>query len=373
MEMKTKILIGLLVVGFVLISGCIQGGEGPPADDEEEWRECEAKEDCPDRTCFTKDCVDYSCSYSQITPCCGNEICETGESYETCLNDCTKTGVINEDEVWGGKIHVTGDVWVKEGATLTILPGTVIEVAAMSDDQHGGEDKPHDPPFPKDPDRTETNSTMILIFGILNASGTPDNMIVFTSDSDEPTTYDWDGLSINHGKLEYAIVEYARYNNFQESSDVVVANSIIRNSLECCICIGHSKLISPQILNNDIYNCGHEGIDYAGGSAIIKGNYFHLENPEIQPDPFRGGLGMVVYKNTYPTIEDNIFKKLTIAIYFSGNSKHPEEQGKEVIIKNNRIENNRVVFSIDSDYLFEVVVKENNTLINNTEDEVHSG
>ena len=70
--------------------------------------------------------------------------------------------------------------------------------------------------------------------------------------------------------------------------------------------------------------------------------------------------------------EDNIFKKLTIAIYFSGNSKHPEEQGEKVIIKNNRIENNGVVFRIDSDYSFEVVVRENNTLINNTEDEVYS-
>jgi hypothetical protein len=72
--MKTKLLIGLLITGIVLISGCIQEG-------------CKVKVDCPDRTCFTKDCIDYNCSYSPIIPCCGNGICEIGEDYENCT-DC---------------------------------------------------------------------------------------------------------------------------------------------------------------------------------------------------------------------------------------------------------------------------------------------
>ena len=75
------------------------------------------------------------------------------------------SGEIVEDQVWSGTIHVTGDINVKPGVTLTILPGTVIEVAAMSDDQHGGVDRAHDPPFPKDPDRIETQSTRIFVGG----------------------------------------------------------------------------------------------------------------------------------------------------------------------------------------------------------------
>jgi hypothetical protein len=283
-----------------------------------------------------------------------------------------KSGVLNKDEVWSGTIHVTGDINVIEGVTLTILPGTVIKVA-LTDDQHKGRDEPMtDIYFPKDPPFYEKEKITIYIGGILNAVGTADNRIIFTSDSENPTTYDWRGIDIVHGRLEYAIVEYAQGNiQIQHSSDVVIANNIIRNSLTCCICIGHSNQLSPQILNNDVYNCGHEGIDYAGGSAIIKGNYFHLENPEIQPDPFRGRVGIVVYKNAYPTIEDNVFEKLGTAILFLGNSKYPEEQGEKVIVKNNRIENNDVAFNIEPDYLFEVVVKENNKLINNREDEVH--
>lgn len=289
------------------------------------------------------------------------------------IHDQSISGGIKQDQIWSGTIHVTGDVEVEEGTTLTIKPGTVVKVAAMSDDQHGGTDRPHDPPFPKDPDRLETQSTKIFITGTIQAIGEPDNMITFTSDSENPTTWDWDGLDIRHGKLEYVIIEYARYTNLQHSSDVVIANSIIRNILECCLCIGHNSPISPQILNNDIYNCGHEGIDYAGGSALIKGNYFHRENPEIQPDPERGGCGVIVYKNAYPTIEDNTFEKHSNAILFLDNFLNEEEQEKKVIVKNNIIKNNDVGININPSYSSDVIVMENNQLINNVEDEAHTG
>ncbi|MFH0835639.1 MAG: right-handed parallel beta-helix repeat-containing protein [Candidatus Micrarchaeota archaeon] len=317
----------MLLVAGIIISGCVQeqappaAGVGTPEVSEE-----------PEATLEDR---------GEVPP---------AEEGPAMVSDTTRTGIIASDEIWSGTIHVTGDITVREGAILTILPGTVIKVAAMSDDQHGGVDHPHDPPFPKDPDRTETQSTRITIRGVLNAVGTDDDRIVFTSDSDNPTTYDWDGLSISHGKLEYAIVEYSRYNNFQESSDVVVANSIFRNMLECCICIGHSGAISPQILNNDVYNCGHECIDYAGGSALIKGNHFHRENPEIQPDPSNGGAGIIVYRNAYPTIEDNVFEKHSIAIMFLNNFLNEEEPGKQVIVRNNTMKNNDADIKTDPGY-----------------------
>ena len=354
-----KLFILLLVI--VLFSGCVE-------------KECETAEDCPDKNCFTKDCIDYNCSYSQIVPCCGNGICETGETYEECAEDCSKTGVIDKDETWGGTIHVTGDIDVLEGVTLTILPGTIVKVG-LTDDQHKGSDEPMtDIYFPKDPPFYEKEKNTIYIGGILNAVGTSDNRITFTSVSDNPTTYDWRGIDIVHGRLEYATVEYAQGNiQIQHSSDVVIANNIIRNSLTCCVCIGHSKQISPQILNNEIYNCGHEGIDLAGGSAIIKGNYFHLENPEIQPDPMKGENGIIVYISAYPTIEDNVFEDLTNAINFLGNSKYPEQPEEKVIVKDNRLENNIIAFRINPGYPFDAVVRENNDLINNEQDEVYLG
>lgn len=288
------------------------------------------------------------------------------------LMNTSRTGEIKKDETWGGEMSVTGDITVKRGITLTILPGTTVTVAAFSDDQQGGEDHPKDSAFPKDPDRKETQSIVITARGRLNAIGTADKKIVFTS-SKKQTTYDWDGLYIVNGKLDYTVIEYARYNNIQESSDVIISNSIIRNSLECCLCIGHFKPISPQILNNDIYNCGHEGIDHGGGSAVIKGNYFHVENPEIQPEPAWGRNGIIIYQNTYPLVENNRFEKLSRAIYFLEDSKNKKEKGKQVSVRNNDIKNNEAAFGINPAFPMESVVRAGNTLANNIEEEAREG
>lgn len=291
---------------------------------------------------------------------------------KTPISPTNFSGTTDEDQTWFGNISITGDVIVEKGVTLTILPGTIITVTAFNDDQHGGVDHPHDEPFPKDPDRKETSSTVIRVDGFLNASGTPDNKIVFTTDKKQ-TTYDWDGLYLVHGKLDHVIVEYARYNNIQESSDVIISNSIIRNSLECCICIGHYKPVSPQILNNDIYNCGHEGIDNGGGSAIIAGNYFHVENPEIQPEPLWGRTGIIIYQNTYPIVENNTFEKLSRAIYLLEDTKNKKAKGKLATIKDNIIKNNEAAFGINPSFPMDTVLIEDNNLINNTEDEVREG
>lgn len=283
-----------------------------------------------------------------------------------------RMGKIKKDETWGGNISITGDITVKKGVTLTILPGTIITVTAFRDDQHGGKDHPNDSAFPKDPDRKETQSTALTVRGRIHAVGTAEEKILFTSDTKQ-TTYDWDGLNIVHGTLDFVTVEYARYNTIQESSDVIISRSTIRNSLECCLCIGHYKPVSPQILDNDIYNCGHEGIDNGGGAAIIRGNYFHVENPEIQPEPGWGRNGVVVYQNSYPLIEDNRFEKLNKAIYFLEDTANEKIEGKQTVIRNNVMENNESAYGINPQYPMESVVREHNTLINNIQEEVREG
>ncbi len=74
-EMKTKFLIGLLIASVVLISGCVE-------------KECEIDADCLARDCFAAKCVDNKCSYTPISDCCGNDICEVGETYPECIADC---------------------------------------------------------------------------------------------------------------------------------------------------------------------------------------------------------------------------------------------------------------------------------------------
>ena len=106
---------------------------------------------------------------------------------------------------------------------------------------------------------------------------------------------------------------------------------------------------------------------------MIRGNHFHRENPEIQPDPSTGGVGIVVYKNAYPVIEDNVFEKNSDALIFLDGSLQKEEPGEKVIIKNNRIENNDIGINIAPGYSFNVIVMENNQLIGNKQDKAYTG
>ena len=118
-----------------------------------------------------------------------------------------------------------------------------------------------------------------------------------------------------------------------------------------------------------MYNCGHEAIDNGGGAAVIKGNYFHLEDPELQPDPSIGNNGIIVYQNTYPLIENNRFEKLSRAIYFLEDSHNKKVKDKQVVIQNNIIQNNDAAFGVNPSFPMESVKRENNTLNDNIQEE----
>ncbi len=73
-----KLVLGILaltIVGIIFISGCAE-------------KECKTATDCANKTCFTVQCTDNKCVYSSVANCCGNEICEVGETYPECAADC---------------------------------------------------------------------------------------------------------------------------------------------------------------------------------------------------------------------------------------------------------------------------------------------
>lgn len=69
------LLVVVSLVSFVLIAVYIN-------------KECDSDADCATKTCFTVECKDNKCVYSPVSDCCGNEICEIGESYLKCEVDC---------------------------------------------------------------------------------------------------------------------------------------------------------------------------------------------------------------------------------------------------------------------------------------------
>jgi hypothetical protein len=134
----------------------------------------------------------------------------------------TTHGHILQDEVWRGEIHIIGDIFVDEGVTLTIEPGTVVRIAANQDVENLF-DWPFDMKIGiqnevnningvhlNEPYRDAGHHISIRIAGTLQAVGTPEQMITITSDSPNPGIYDWNHFEFAHGILSYGVVEYYR-------------------------------------------------------------------------------------------------------------------------------------------------------------------
>src|SRR5512143_3524276 len=110
---------------------------------------------------------------------------------------------IVEDTVWSGRIRITGDVYVKEGVTLTILPGTVIRFDTIEPklEENGGRnmlglDSPY---FP---------GAEIIVRGRIIAMGKSDNPIVFTSSDKAAQPGSWGAINLLGSSG--SIIEYCR-------------------------------------------------------------------------------------------------------------------------------------------------------------------
>jgi len=185
----------------------------------------------------------------------------------------------------GSPYLVQGDITVEAGQMLTIEPGVEVKFSGNT-------------------------GLFVSRTGSLLAEGTPESMIVFTSDQLSPSPGDWTGLTFSRTyfgvSLQYCRVEYATigikctswdcacvaYDNF-----AVIKNSEIRynseDGIQCLaegctgwICIPNPLgEVSPQIHENWIYSNSGHGISldvrYNDGDArpeiirnVIEGNNF---------------------------------------------------------------------------------------------------
>ena len=294
---KIILILVLLIFGIIFISGCA-------------GKECKLKEDCPDKACFTKDCIDYNCSYSQIIPCCGNEKCEPGETYKECVNDCVKTGHHKGSDIWSGEILITGDMYID--GNLKILPGSIVKFA-VQDDQGQGQEIAADGFNDLDPTRLvsygKTHSSL-TVGGKLTATGTPENKILFTSAAENPRIADWEVIS-PHGDgslIEYATIEWSRGGislGDEPTPNSIFRNNIIRYTMWGSISTGWSGC---QVYNNEIYECGHEGIDVQGRNPIIENNTIYDCH-----------VGIVVLRGS-AVIKNNIMRNVGNGIHIGGDA-----------------------------------------------------
>lgn len=212
-----------------------------------------------------------------------------------------KNETINTDETWSGNILVTRSIIVSKGATLTILPGTVVKFK-----HYRGY---------RDPEARLS----IFVAGTIKALGAPLQQIWFTSDAEPPINGDWDGIYMNDTTdsiFNYTIVEYGLVGIVQYYSESIVANSIIRWANTEGL---YAEYSTVEYVNNTLYGNGYHEIALEQfNNATIKNNIFtngtaafHSENSEVylKGNYFTNYSGDIVSIAAHPnaTIEENIF------------------------------------------------------------------
>lgn len=168
---------------------------------------------------------------------------------------------------------VTGDIEVRgyyygEIGKLTIEPGCIIKFNSNTGLVIGYE-----------------NFSFVYL-GVLNAQGTSDDPILFTSNASSPAVGDWKGIYFkytgNNTIMDYCEVEYADNNIYCDRSSPIIKNSTIQNSNNG---IYISSSSSPSITCSNIKD-NNTGV-YATSSS----------NPSITGCKITGNAAYGVYNN----------------------------------------------------------------------------
>ena len=170
------------------------------------------------------------------------------------------SGEITTDTTLSHIVHVTGDIIISNG-TLTIEPGARIEASAENDNV------------------TYVSNGQIAIVaingGAIQANGTEDEPILFTSASETPAAGDWDRIRFiangTNSSLTYCIIEYA-YNGIcienptgiTGSSTPVIDHVIVRHTTGSAMYATDASNV--QITNSVIYDCD-SGIFFDGAAS----------------------------------------------------------------------------------------------------------
>lgn len=173
-------------------------------------------------------------------------------------------GLISIDTTWTKKkeYRVTGNILVQEGVTLTIEPGTKINI---------------------------DSGKLIQVNGELIAIGKPDQMIVFTSDSG------WVGIKINDNSVD-AIVD----GDFQYLSGSTMQYTIIEKADTGILCANSSPYLGYNVIrDNNLGILAGESAAYGFSQAIVAHNSIMNNNAGLQT----GNARYVAYNR----IIDNLY------------------------------------------------------------------
>lgn len=188
---------------------------------------------------------------------------------------------IAKDETWSGTVPVRGSVVVRKGATLTILPGTVVRFEKIDADGDG------------------IGDSELYVEGRLRAVGAPGRPIRFTSAAPDPAPRDWKYLFINLSPgsvMERCVSEYAFSGVQIHFSDARVSRCLFRNCVDGLRFSTARGEFAGNTMTGNVYGVRYEergskvtlrGNDITGnkigifcvmesaGGALIRGNRIH--------------------------------------------------------------------------------------------------
>ncbi len=216
---------------------------------------------------------------------------------DSALGILEKSGELTENEVWEGRVYVTGTVIVPEGITLTIRSGTIVGFEPI-------DERP-----------------AIIVFGELYAEGVPDRMIVFGSlgkqqeiktpkpglenrtsvqpvqpanNAAPPKAGDWQGIRIetqsSNSRFTYCRIQHAANGIACFTDSVQIERCLFSENNIGVLC----ENTNPTISANE-FNRNGSGAQFRGAAA-----------PEVEYNAFTANrFGIVCEDDSRPRIQHN--------------------------------------------------------------------
>lgn len=267
------------------------------------------------------------------------------------VRDAEIYGLILSDQTWSGQIRIVGDIYSPTNSKVTVLPGTNIKVAIKADKSNmdflpwhrksginTGESRKGvntGEPFWDEAEKIQIYLNNLLVLGNFTQP------VSLSSDSDNPSAYDFNLLNIRSGRINRGV--FSNYRRFHAGADTIISDSVFKDTGECSICLYQGK---PRIENNIFERSLRESIWVEKASPEIVNNLFqNLSGEGIKIDAKR--LSVPVITNNTFEMPDNttidfvsggqLTEGLIARNFFSGNSEIKIACDSKVKIRDNII------------------------------------
>lgn len=224
-------------------------------------------------------------------------------------------GIIFQNQIWKGKITVTGDLITLPNVHIEIESGTQIFINNNGDKnnfdllpwhlKHGINTGPdYHGILTGEPFWDEKEKVQIHISNLI-ADGTKQQIII-TSSSEQGSPYDVNLIKISNGEISN--VNFSNYRRLEIGPDVKIINSSFETTSECAICILSG---SPLISGNTFKNSKRDYLNIIGASPLIKGNkFFESEGDGILVEASKDDV-IRLSKNTFQMPSRKVVKILS--------------------------------------------------------------